>query len=389
MYFGYTQLSIMDFPGLKKVTPKVLEKIIRFAESIWMELAQIAKTNILMKMPAVTISNFVSNSIYLFMKGYDPYQVIKLQVDSFKAIKSYNRNTKRKQELLNLKRELVVGLNRENILARRKAEIENQLVKITGELVAVEKGIKDSRIDELIQLGLDQTVEDINTSGTGDNTKIGDFFDKRLEKLPSVARTGVDYLFLTKRTAPYRVVNEFLEITDLMARDIQNTMEKRTEEQQTRGDKKLPRWWIKQQGEGYNAKKPLNADQKVKFLKEAKRIRQYDLVQDYINYPQPSSSFEEYLNKVNILMFTKYVKRIQRIIGKSASEGLIKLIIVLTLTGLVLPLPTIHDQSLFSKDWYSDSIGPGNIFPIYAPTDTIMNVITPSLLKDSTFSMGY
>ena len=389
MYFGYTQLSIMDFPGLKKVTPKVLEKYIKFAESMWMELSQIAKTNILMKMPTVTISNFLSNSLYLLMKGYDPYQVLKLQVDSFKEIKSYNKKTKRKQELLNLKRELVVGLNRENIPARRKEEIANQLVKVTGELVSVEKGIKGSRIDELIQLGLDQTVEDINTSGTGDNTKIGDFFDKRLEKLPSVARTGIDYLFLTKRTAPYKVVNEFLEITDLMARDIQNTMEQRTEEQQARGDKALPRWWLDKQEKGYSRKKALSVTEKAAFLKEAKSKRQYDLVQDYINYPQPSSSFEEYLNKINILMFTKYVKRIQRIIGKSASEGLIKTIAVLTLAGSVLGVPTIHDQSFLAKEWYSESLGQGNVFPIYAPTDTIMNVLTPSLLKASTRDFGY
>ena len=88
-------------------------------------------------------------------------------------------------------------------------------------------------------------------------------------------------------------------------------------------------------------------------------------------------------------MFTKYVKRIQKVIAKSAREGPLKLLIILVLTATVLPFPTIHDQSFLEKEWYGDSLGAGNVFPVYAPMDTIMNVLTPSLLKDSTFSVGY
>ncbi len=388
MYFGYSQLSVMDIPGLQKITPKVLAKIIRFAETMWMELVQIAKTNILMKMPTVTLSNFLSNVIYLTMRGYDPISVITMQVDSFREIKRYNANVKRRQELLNQQRETIVALGRETLSDSRRKELERELTRSRGELKAVENKIEDSRIHELVQMGLDQSVEDISSYVTRDTNRISKFFDEKMEVLPSIARTGVDYLFLTKRTAPYKIVNEFLEITDLMSRDIQNTMEKRAEKRQANGQETLPNWWLEKQEEGYRSRQPLTGEERVQFLKEAEEFRRYELVEDYINYALPSSQFEEYLNKIGVLMFTKYVKRIQRIITKTGGRGPIKSALGLFGAGIMFELPTIHEQSFLVKDWYTDSIGPGNVFPIYSPIDILMNVLTPSLLKASTYDFS-
>lgn len=389
LYFGYSQLSIADFPMLKKVTPKVLITALKFAESMYMELVQIAKTNILMKMPTVTISNFLSNFLYLAMKGYNPVEILGMQVESFRAIKRYNANTKRQQLLTNQKRELVVAKEKANLSKDRQDAINNSLIKVEGELNKLDRDIKDSRIHELVQMGLDQSVEDISNEVTRDTNKVSQFFEEKMENVPSLARIGVDYLFLTKRTVPYKVVNEFLEITDLMSRDIQNTMEKRTEERQANGSEPLPTWWVDKQPEGYLPEQPLTGEEKAKFLKEAEAVRKYELVEDYINYALPSSQFEEYLNKVGILMFTKYVKRIQRIIVKTGSKGPIKSLLGLSVAGYMGGLPTIHEQSFLVKDWYTDSIGPGNVFPIYMPPEILMNVITPALLKESTTNFGW
>ena len=388
LYFGYSQLSLTDFPMLEKVTPQIIIKALKIAETVWMELVQIAKTNILMKIPTVTLSNFFSNVIFLTMKGYDPITVVSMQIDSFKEIKRYNNNIKRKQELLNSKREMTVALGRAGISDARRKELTVEMRRNKGELNALEQRINESRIHELVQMGLDQTVEDISSNVTRDTNRISEFFDERLEKLPSVARTGVDYLFLTKRTAPYRVVNEFLEITDLMSRDIQNTLEKRSEIRQADGQETLPNWWLEEKPEGYRVKQRLTGEERQKFLKEAERVRKYELVEDYINYALPSSQFEEYLNKVGILMFTKYVKRIQRIIMKTGGRGPIKSTLGLMGVSYLGGLPTIHEQSFLAKDWYTDSIGPGNVFPIYGPTDIFMNVITPALLKESTYDIS-
>ena len=387
LYFGYSQLSITDFPMLQKVTPKVLISAIKIAESIWMELVQVAKTNILMKMPTVTISNFLSNVVFLVMKGYLPHEIIGMQLNSYREIKSYNKKVRRNQELLNRKREIIVALGRSTLSEARSKELKLELRKVEGELTAVNLQIKGSRINELVEMGLDQTVEDISTNVTRDTNRISQFFDEKLEKLPSVARTGVDYLFLTKRTVPYQVVNEFLEITDLMSRDIQNTLEKRSEKRQAAKQENLPSWWLENKPEGYSVRQRLQGEEKQEFLKRAEQIRKYELVEDYINYALPSSQFEEYLNKVGILMFTKYVKRIQRIIMKTGGKGPIKSALGLFGVGMLGGLPTIHEQSFLAKEWYTDTIGPGNLFPVYSPIDIFMNVITPSLLKESTYQL--
>jgi len=387
LYFGYSQLSLADFPGLEKVTPKVLIKAIKIAEMVWMELVQIAKTNILMKMPTVTISNFLSNTLFLVMKGYNPVEVITMQLESYREIKSYNKNVKKEQELVNTQREIKVSLTRDNLPEKRRKERRLELKRTEGELMAVQKAIKDSRIDELVAMGLDQSVEDISTGMVRDTNKVSEFFNDKLENVPEVARTGVDYLFLTKRSIPYQVVNEFLEVTDLMSRDIQNTMEKRNEKRQASGDMILPDWWLEGKPEGYKTTQRLTGEERKEFLKQAEAVRKYELVEDYINYAMPSSKFEEYLNKIGVLMFTKYVKRIQRIIIKTGSKGPIKSLLGLMLAGELGGLPTIHEQSFLAKDWYTDSIGPGNIFPIYSPIDIFMNVVTPSLLKESTYTL--
>jgi hypothetical protein len=387
MYFGYSHLSIADFPMLKKVTPEILIKAIKIAEMVWMEFVQVAKTNILMKMPTVTISNFVSNVLYLTMKGYNPGEIITMQLESYREIKKYNNAVKREQALLNKEREIKVSLSRDNLPEKRIKERSLELQRTQGELMAVKKQIRGSRINELVEMGLDQSVEDINSGMVRDTNKISEFFDAKLENVPELARTGIDYLFLTKRSAPYKIVNEFLEVTDLMSRDIQNTMEIRTEERQASGDEMLPDWWLEGKPEGYKREQPLRGEERKDFLKQAEAIRKYDLVEDYINYTMPSSRFEEYLNKIGILMFTKYVKRIQRIIVKTGGKGPIKSLLGLTLAGELGGLPTIHEQSFFAKEWYTDTIGPGNVFPIYGPIDIFMNVITPSLLKESTYTL--
>lgn len=388
MYFGYSQASIADIGLLKQVTPDVLLRAARIAETVWMEVVQIAKTNILMKMPTVTLSNFFSNTLYLIMKGYNPKDVLAMQVDSFKTIKTYNSNLRRKQELQNREREIKVALGKKVTSTQRKNALKLELKRVQGELTSLETRITGSRIHELIQMGLDQSVEDLSSEVVRDTNKISRFFDEKTENLPSTVRTGLDYLFLTKRTAPYQVVNEFLEITDLMSRDIQNTMEQRAEKRQVNGQERLPNWWMEGKPKDYKATQRLVGAERTEFLKRAEENRKYELVEDYINYAMPSGRFEEYLNKVGILMFTKYVKRIQRIITKTGGRGPIKTTLGLMATGIAGGLPSIHEQSFLAKDWYTDSVGPGNVFPIYSPTDIFMNVVTPSLLKASTYDVS-
>lgn len=383
MFFGYTHVSIANFPGLQKITPKVLLKLIKFAEMMWMEMVKVVKANILIKTPVVLFSNILSNMLYATLKGYNPATVLVMYTQSYRKITKYNKDIKRVQELTNLQREIQVALTKDTLSDQRKNKLSLELRRTSGELEATQRRAESSSIHELVEMGLDQGVED--TTNETDTNRISSFFDGQLQKVPEAVRVGTDVLFLTKRTMFYKVANEFLGTSDMIARDVQNTIEKKTEVEQANGKKTLPLWWVKDQSADYSIKQRLTGEERSLFLKEAKTQREYDLVEDYINYTKPSSRLEEYLNRVGILMFTKYVKRIQRIIMKAGSNAPLKSIFGLMTFSYLGGLPSIHEQSFMAKDWYSDSIGPGNIVPVYAPIETLMNFYTPSLVEASTY----
>lgn len=390
LYFGYSHMTIANFPGLSKVTPQVLMKVIKFAEMMWMELVKIVKTNILMKMPTVLLSNIFANFMYGVMRGYDPLTLVSMQIESYRDITAYNKSVKEIQSLENDIREMGVVLEKDTITPSRKASLTSQIRIARQKQDAVKRRMETnySHIHELVQLGLDQNVEDVTNDTDSDTNRITGFFDEQLQKTPELVRNGLDILFITKRTKFYKIANEFLEVSDLVSRDVQNRLEKKNEMKQADGIKALPTWWLEQQEGSYNPTQRLTGEERKKFLAQAKEHREYELVEDFINYTKPSSRIEEYLNKVGILMFTKYVKRIQRIIMKNTSNAPIKTAVVALAVGFLGGLPSIHEQSFLVKDWYGDSLGPGNIFPIYSPSEHFMNFITPSLLKASTYDFS-
>lgn len=386
--FGYTQLSITDFPMLKKVTPQILIKLIKFIESMWVEMIKVVKTNILLKIPTILLSNAVSNFLYGVMRGYDPITLLKMHVDSYRDITNYNKDIKRLQELENQQRQIAVGLNRDILSSERKRTLSLELKRTQGELEALKLRIEKSPVHELVQLGLDQNVEDVTNDSERDANRITGYIDEKLENAPELLRNGLDILFITKRTKYYKIANEFLEISDLMSRDIQNRLEQKQEEKQVNGQAVLPTWWVETKEKGYRTKQRLTGEERQEFLRLAKQQRQYDLVEDFINYAKPSGQIEEYLNRVGILMFTKYVKRIQRIIMKTTGRAPVKGVVGALAFGWLGGLPSIHEQSFMVKDWYSDSIGPGNVFPVYSPIENFMTFITPALLKSSTYDFS-
>lgn len=390
LYFGYSHLSIADFPGLKKITPQLLIRLIKIAENLWVDVVKVIKTNILMKMPTVLLSNLISNFLYGVMRGYDPVTLVSMCLESYRDISAYNKNLKRIQELENTRRNTKVALRKENLSVRRKAELGREGRRAEQEMEALKRRNREDygHIGELVKLGLDQNVEDVTNDTEHNTNKVSSFFDEQLGKAPAFVRTGTDILFVTRRTTYYKVANEFLETTDLMFRDVQNRIEKKTEVLQADGSKALPDWWLERQTDGYSPKQRLTGEERQLFFREAEKHRHYELVEDYVNYAKPSSRLEEYLNRVGVLMFTKYVKRIQRIILKTSGNAPIKALVGILGFSYLGGLPSIHEQSFAVKDWYGDSIGPGNVFPVYGPIEHLMNFVTPSLLKASTYDLG-
>ena len=385
VYFGYSNMSIANFAGMQKINPALLTKVIKMGEMWWMEMVKVAKGNILLKTPAVLIGNIMANFISGTLKGYNPVEMGKLYTESYRDINTFNSINKELQTLENTIRSNNVALGKELLPPAKKSALlkENKVNRQKAESLKrrIERDLK--HIEEIVNLGLDQNVDD---SAEIDSNRITKFFDTQLEKVPELVRDGVDLMFLTKRTAIYKIANEFLEVSDLVARDVQNRIEKKNIEKQVNGHTKLPSWWLEiQNRKGYKDQQRLVGKERVQFLEMAKTQREYDLVEDFINYSKPSGRFEEYLNKVGILMFTKYTKRIQRVILKNSSNHPVKTAVGLLAFGFLGGFPSIHESSFMVKDYYGDSIGAGNIFPVYAPTEVFANFITPAVVKDSTY----
>ena len=389
LYFGYSNMTIANFPGLNKITPKVVMKFIKIAEMLWVEMVKIVKTNILIKMPTVLLGNIFSNMLYSTLRGYNPFTVAKMYVESYRNIKTYNKNVRRLQELENNSRDTSISISRDNLSAARKVELSAKLRRINGEKEALQRRVKDSPINELVLLGLDQNVEDsANDSERSSNRIVTAIDDKVLSHMPEMVKSGLDIMFITRRTKFYKVANEFLEVSDLIARDVQNQLEQKEEVKQADNKKILPSWWLEKKGPDYASKQRLTGNERKEFLAEAKKQRHYELVEDYVTYTKPSGRFEEYLNRIGVLMFTKYVKRIQRIIMKTGTKSPAKTIAVALLLGYLGGLPSILDQSIMAKDWYTDSIGAGNVFPVYNLGEHLINAYTPSIVKSSTYDFS-
>jgi hypothetical protein len=380
IYFGYTHGSIMDIKALNEITPKHLETLIRGFGNFWVDLVEIAKTNILLKIPAVIITNVFTNYLMLFIKGYSPAVIHKELIESFKIIKKYNRDQKEQQRLINEKGVINAALSRDNLSESRKKRLIDDLNKLNGKLAKVTRSVEGSRVHELAEMGVDQSYEDFQPDNVNENNKVAKWGNTALDMLPGNSRAIVDWTFITQRTPLYGIANELLASTDFVFRDMQNTIEKRREKEQAKGDRDLPDWWLEGKPEGYRVRQELDGKEKVEFLKKAEEVRKFELVEDYINYAMPSTRNEEYLNRIGILMFSKFPKRIQKIIARTGSRGPIKTAIGLSVTSN-LDLPSFHDASFLAREWYTDSLGPGNLLPFYSPLDILGNVFIPPVVR--------
>ncbi len=386
LYFGYTQLSITDFPGLKKVTPKVIVNLIKFVEELWVDLIKIVKTNILLKTPAVPIGNMISNFFLEVFRGSNPITVLRMYKESYRDIKKYNKDSRTVQELTNAILKTRVRLGKDTLSSNVSADLKNSIAIDRREIKLLTKGLEENPVHVLMEMGLDQSVEDLESEAdTNVWSKLGS--EKVFSKVPEVVKQGFDIAYLGKSTKWYKLNHEVLELSDLVARDTRLRLDREKSAKQEEGKLSLPSWWVDGKPEGYSRKQALIGAEREEFRKQSLENIKYDLIEDFINYTLPSSRMEEYLNRVGILMFTKYVKRIQRVILKQSGQGPIKAIIGMLAVGYLGGLPSIYEQSFLAKDWYTDSVGPGNIFPVYDPVHQMLNFATPALLKSSTYDL--
>lgn len=389
VYFGYSHLRATDIPGIKHL-PNVIKRVINAVEQVFMDLVKIAKGNILLKMPSILVVNVVSNLLYAINTGSNPLTLAGDYVRSIKDVHRFMQKHKQFEassvELLALKRSYTTT----KFKTKEDADNYNDEVTRLKDLIKrLEKGMSNSPIKELFDLGLYQAViEDVNMYQTGETNSVVEFVDNVSSKLPSIVKTPLQWLFLSKETSWYQTNQYILQMSDLVARDVMNRKQKAIEIKQSEGKADLPLEYRKMTNRMGNNKRRvvLSEEEKKVFFEMAKNSRQTNLLRFFVNYNLPNGRGEEYLNRIGLFMFTKYAKRIQRVIADVGTKHPIRSIGTLLAAGFALDLETIQDQSFLIKA--GDDYGLFGLTGIHTPDEIFMTVVNPPLVNLFSSSLG-
>lgn len=370
-YFGYRHLSILDNKYIKMLTPKVMHRMIKIVEKMWQEFIKISKIDILIKMPIVMVGNVISNMFYSIMTGTDPITLIREYITSIRDVSQYfNRHS----ELVDLE------------LAKKTGNIKNRDLR---RIEVLKRQLEGSSIHELAELGIYQSIkEDMDTRDTENKNRIKKIIDEKMQNMPSLVKDGVSWLYLTEGTKYYAFMDQILTKSDLTARDIENKKMKRIQKKQADGEMPLPRWYVMKDREYITDAKytkttrMLVGKEREAFMKEADKMRHSAILNAFVNYNKPSGRVEEYLNKMGAIMFTKYAKRIQKVIAEGSLKHPLNALAIIAGEEFIFgDMETIFDQQLLTKSWYSLGITDSDFIPGTNPFTRVMEVLNPPLVQ--------
>jgi hypothetical protein len=292
-YFGFRDMSILDFKLVHGVTPDVLHKWVKYAEKMWQQIVSISKVDIVIRTPVVFIGNVISNFMYSVVNGTSPLRVLKMQVRNMQAIKDY----------LDVQAEV------------EKLRIAGLVGKDSSKRISMlERELKSSAVADLMEAGMYQAiVEDLKKQDIKSSNKVVRKIEYATDSLPEYVKNGANWLYLGKGTGFFDFMTTATQYSDFIARATE-----------------------------YQLLRERGVSQKVAL----------DNVLDvFINYGKPASSFEEYLNNMGLFMFTKYMKRITRVVHKSIHDKPLNVLLSVFAQEAFFEVDDIQDQNILTRSF--------------------------------------
>lgn len=343
-YFGFRDATVANMWGVKSIDSKMIKHWIRAIEHMWQEIIKIAKVNIIIKMPMTLLGNIMSNFIAPIQFGMSPWASVKMQYQGAVELTEFQKNYKELE-----------------ILKAAKASGNVKNLDITR-IEMLEGWMEQSSAKKLMDAGLFQAIiEDANIEDMKTSSAVTKKADKMLENAPAFIRNGLNYLYLTEKTAPFKMMTKFTQYSDFIARYA------------------LYHGYMKKLGATRDAVNAGKMEEGVyNGMEMVKGTSQADLesfviqrVTDvFINYSIPSSKMVEYANKAGFVMFTKYFQRIQRVLRDSAVDHPVNFMMALAAQEYIIDAADITDQSIFSKDLS---------YMFHSPLEHVGTVFTPPL----------
>ena len=313
-YFGFRETSLTDMEWIDKHFPGAVKQAIKFAEHIWKELVKISKVDIVIRTPIVLIENIISNFMYSVIAGRNPIIVFKKSIDNTRYMRDY--------------------LNKVELIDRMIID-ETKTGKKNPKIKMLQEELKNNPLHELMEEGMYQAViEDVSRQDFKSSNRLARSMDEKMAGMPSFIKDGAHWLFLSEKTPVFKFMTIATQYSDFVARatEYQLLLEK-----------------------GVSKTK-------------AKRV----ILDAFVNYNKPASSFEEYLNSMGFIMFTKYAKRIQRSIFKNIREKPLNIFLSAGMQEMLGDVSDIYDQSLLVRNY--------SMLGVH-PFDHVKRAITPSALE--------
>lgn len=326
MYFGNRDFSLA-YTKFGKKLPRQIQTLVRVGELFWQDLIRLFKVEIIIKTPAVIIGNIVSNFLYGVMTGNNPLEVMKLQLNAIRDMR----------EFMNMNRELI-----ELEIARKSGNVKKSDL---GRIGVLKEDIAKHPMKEFASEGLFQAIiEDVGLNEFAKKDRVTGKIQEKLEAVPRI-KTGLDWLFLTEKTGFFKAITAATQLSDAAARKAKMDLDKK------HYDKLINRGISKRE----SLKRVfLLTDQEIdEILKEEgswdkvyNSITRSSARDAFVNY-SGEDVLTKYANDMGLVMFTKYLQRIQKVIRKGVVQHpMFFLLAILGQNTLTGEFDTIDDKLL-------------------------------------------
>jgi len=214
---------------------------------------------------------------------------------------------------LDNKRNITEYVENEHEIARLKAEgLTDNDTKV--KIVRLVEENKKNPVAPLMEAGMYQSIiEDLDTQDYKSKNVIANFAQSKIGNLPEYVKNGANWAYLSEKTGVFQFVQRATQYSDFIARATEYQI-------------------LKEKG-------------------VADKVAKQTVLDAFINYGKPSSSFEEYLNNIGMVMFTKYAKRIRRAIKSSVGKKPLNIILSILGQEMFFEADDIWDQNPITRSY--------------------------------------
>jgi hypothetical protein len=362
--FSLSEIEIDPTTGEELFKSHNLKRIIRIVEKFWTEIVNMNKVGIVIKTPMVLIENVVSNSIQVMQAGGSLPDMFKYNIIGFRFAREHIKLT---QEI----RELQV-----------KRKYSKDKAKIDLKIKVLEKKRRSNPLHYMYEEGFNQSiVSDIDVkkyqynvpemdsklAGVGSTIRKLSHYDK----LKGKPKTAIDFAFMTQDSPFFKLMVEVTQYSDFVSRFALDQIAKENSDKIYEHKWKL---WYKENAhivENYEERKE-RFIQEEKAKDEANRI--WKLSNAHIDYGLLDNKYLDYMNRIGLVMFTKYLFGIQRMILSMAKEHPVTVLSILAMQLLLGWDPDDpFDSNIIQKS-------PLTRF-MHGPIDHLKGAVTPYGLK--------